>query len=131
MTQYPVNTFQNALELGQAVCDSGGANSTVQKSVIAHALKSSDRSGAFIQRLATVLLREFKVPESWKDRVARFFLKAAAEAEVLGAQGFLRYSASRQSVDHMPVNTSNRPSDREISPPTPSSVLREGMNVWV
>jgi hypothetical protein len=50
---YPVLPFQNGLEVAKAVCDAGGANSGVQKSVIAHALKSSETSGGFIQRLGT------------------------------------------------------------------------------
>src|SRR5205809_4165260 len=53
MSNYPVNTFQNALEMARAVCASGGANSDVQKSVIAHALQSSANSGAFVQRLSS------------------------------------------------------------------------------
>lgn len=198
MSNYPVNTFQNALDVARAVCDSGGANSDVQKSVIAHALQSSANSGAFIQRLAStkiygmieggrngyrltddakryffpssegekrnallmllksapifaeiikrfdgnripspellanVLLREFKVPESWKDRVARFFLKAASDVGVLDAQGFLRYAAAQQSIDHMRAITSSPPADRETaSPIPPSPPLPSGMNAWV
>lgn len=197
MSNYPVNTFQNALDVARAVCDSGGSNSDVQKSVIAHALQSSANSGAFIQRLssakiygvieggrngyrltddarryflpstegekrdallmllksapifaeiikrfdgnrmptadllANVLLREFRVPASWKDRVARFFLKAASDVGVLDAQGFLRYAAARESIDHMPATTSSPPSDREIQPSTPPPRPPEGMNVWV
>jgi hypothetical protein len=197
MSNYPVNTFQNALEVARAVCDSGGSNSDVQKSVIAHALQSSANSGAFIQRLAStkiygmieggrngyrltedakryffpssegekrnaflmllksapifaeiikrfdgnripssdllanVLLREFKVPESWKDRVARFFLKAAGDAGVLDAQGFLRYAAARQSVDHVPASASSSPADRENEAPPPPPPIPSGMNAWV
>jgi len=192
-----VNTFRNALEVAHAVCASGGANSDVQRSVIAHALKSSANSGAFIQRissakiygvidggrngyrltddakryffpssesekrsallmllksapifaeiikrfdgnripsadlLANVLLREFKIPGSWKDRVARFFLKAASDAGILDAQGFLRYAAARESIDHMPASTSSQPADRENELPHPSPRPPEGMNVWV
>ena len=196
MSNYPVNGFQNALDLARAVSDSGGANSDVQKSVVAHALKSSANSGGFIQRLssakiygmieggrsgyrlsndakryffpssdsekrnallalfksapifaeiikrfdgnripspdllANVLLREFKVPASWKDRVARFFLKAASDIGVLDAQGFLRYDAAKQSVDHMPATPSSSPADEPIDP-LPSIRLPEGMNVWL
>ena len=56
--------------------------------------------------LANVLLREFNIPGSWKDRVARFFLKAATDAGILDAQGFLRYAAARESIDHMPATQS-------------------------
>lgn len=196
MSNYPVNTFQNALDVARAVSDSGGANSDVQKSVIAHALQSSANSGAFIQRLssakiygvieggrsgyrlshdakryffpssdvekrnallallkaapifaeiirrfdgnripsqdllANVLLREFKIPASWKDRVARFFLKAASDTGVLDAQGFLRYDAAKQSLDHMPATPSSPKADERIEP-FPSPQLPEGMNVWL
>ena len=197
MSNYPVNTFQNALEVARAVCDSGGANSDVQRSVIAHALQSSANSGAFIQRissakiygvidggrngyrltddakryffpssesekrsallmllksapifaeiikrfdgnripsadlLANVLLREFKIPGSWKDRVARFFLKAASDVGILDAQGFLRYAAARESIDHMPASTSSQPSVSKPEPSSPSPSLPIGMNAWV
>jgi len=182
---YPVNSFENALGVARAVSEAGGANSVVQKSVIAHALAMSDSSGGFAQRLATartygmieggqggyrlteftkqyfhpsseaekrlallimlksapifaeiikrfdgnkiptsdmlanVLLREFKVPESWKGRVARFFLKAAADAGILDGQGYLRYSAARQSIDTMPDSSST--SSAESSSPIPAS----------
>lgn len=195
MSKYPVNSFQNALEVARAVSDSGGANSEVQKSVIAHALQSSANSGAFIQRLASakiygvieggrngyrltndaklyffpstegekrnalltllksapifaeiikrfdgnripsadllanVLLREFGLPESWKDRVARFFLKAAGDAGVLDAQGFLRYGAAQQSLDRMPATVSSQSAGKETGTPPPS--LPSGMNAWV
>src|SRR6266480_412382 len=197
MSNYPVNTFQNALEVARAVCDSGGANSDVQRSVIAHALQSSANSGAFIQRissakiygvidggrngyrltddakryffpssesekrsallmllksapifaeiikrfdgnripsadlLANVLLREFKIPGSWKDRVARFFLKAASDVGILDAQGFLRYAAARESIDHMPASTSSQPSVSKPEPSSPRPSLPIGMNAWV
>lgn len=188
MSNYPVSTFQNALEVARAVCDSGGANSDVQRSVIAHTLQSSANSGAFIQRiasakvygmieggrtgyhltddakryffpssdsekrnallmllksapifaeiikrfdgnripstdlLANVLLREFNIPGSWKDRVARFFLKAAADAEILDAQGFLRYAAARESIDHMPASTSSQPALSKSESSSPIAV---------
>src|SRR5262249_31401061 len=146
--KYPVVSFQNALEVARAVADAGGANTEVQISVIAGALRSSHTSGAFSQRLssarvyglidgargayrltdagkryffpsndsekreailelvntplifseiikrfdgnkvpstemlANVLMRELRVPESWKERVARFFLKAAHDAGI-------------------------------------------------
>jgi hypothetical protein len=197
MSNYPVNTFQNALEAARAVCDSGGANSDVQKSVIAHALHSSANSGAFIQRLssakiygiidggrngyrltdnakryffpstegekrnaelmllksapifaeiikrfdgnripspsllANVLLREFKVPESWKDRVARFFLKAASAAGVLDSQGFLRYSAAQQSIDGMPATASSQSAGTKLDTPPLAPSPPTGMNAWI
>lgn len=201
MSSYPVNTFQNSLEVAKAVADSGGANTDVQKSVIAHALGSSDSSGAFIARIAAaklygmieasrngyrltdyakhyffpssesekrtallmmlkaapifaeiikrfdgnklptpdllsnVLLREFRVPDSWKDRVARFFMKAVSDAGVVDSQGFLRYSAARQSVDTMPAPPSSHvatPTDLAEPAPAPTTAPpRVGMNAWV
>jgi hypothetical protein len=196
MSNYPVNSFQNALQVARAVCDSGGANTDVQRSVLAHALQSSANSGAFIQRLAAakiygmieggrngyrltadakryffpstdgekdnallmlfksapifaeiikrfdgnrlpsadmlanVLFTDFKVPESWKGRVARFFLKAADDAGVLDGQGFLRYSSAQQSIDRMPAASSSQSSDKERVPP-PSPLPSSGMNAWV
>jgi hypothetical protein len=91
--------------------------------------------------LANVLLREMKVPESWKERVARFFLKTAQEAGIMDSQGFLRYAASRQSMD---TRTSKQSKDQiEVSQPPVSLDLskghsslafptpEEGMNAWV
>ena len=72
--------------------------------------------------LANVLLREFKIPGSWKDRVARFFLKAASDVGILDAQGFLRYAAARESIDHMPASTSSQPSVSKPEPPSPIAV---------
>jgi hypothetical protein len=200
---YPVLPFQNALEVAKAVCDSGGANSPVQKSVIAHALNSSESSGGFIQRLGTariygmiegrgdyrltdgakryffpsseaekrqatlqllssapifaeiikrfdgnriptsdmlanVLLREFGIPESWKVRVARFFIKAVGDAGILDNQGFLRYSSALHTLDNMHGGSSNdqastQPRDTAVATntPIPSMEPREGMNAWV
>ena len=178
--KYPLTSFQNALEVAQAVSDAGGANAEVQNPVIAHALRSSHTSGAFSQRLssaraygliaggrggyrltdaakryflpssdsekrqatlellnappifseiikrfdgnkipstemlANLLMREMKVPESWKERVARFFLKAAQDAGIIDSQGFLRYSATRQIVDSGTSNQS-KPKMDEVS----------------
>lgn len=50
---YPGNTFESALEVGRVVADAGGANAAVQKASIAGALNSSDRSGAFLTRIAS------------------------------------------------------------------------------
>ena len=88
--------------------------------------------------LANVLLRDFKIPESWKGRVARFFVKAATDAGLLDSQGFLRYSAARHSLDKMPAPTSNAPSlstardtaEGATIPPS-SYEAPEGMNAWV
>lgn len=170
---YPVNTFENALEVARIIGDAGGANTEVSKAIIAQGLGTSSTSGNFTQRLATsrayglidggrngyrlteaakrylfpssdeekrlallmlikanpifagiikrfdgtkipttellsnVLFREFKVPESWKTRVARFFLKAAEQAGIIDSQGYLRYVAARQSLSAMPASSSS------------------------
>jgi hypothetical protein len=43
--------------------------------------------------LANILHREFGVPESWKDRTASAFIKAAQMVGAIDAQNFLRYRA--------------------------------------
>lgn len=50
---YPINTFDNALEVARAVGEAGGANVDVSKAVIAQALGTSATSGNFAGRLAT------------------------------------------------------------------------------
>jgi hypothetical protein len=47
--------------------------------------------------LANILHRESGVPESWKDRVAAFFIKSAQFAAAVDEHGFLRVKASRES----------------------------------
>jgi hypothetical protein len=47
------------------------------------------------ESLTNLLHREFKIGESWTERVARFFIRSAQYAGALDGQGFLRYSAAR------------------------------------
>ena len=51
--RYPLFSLANAIEVGQAVLDCGGANVDVPKASIAHALNASETSGGFLQRLLT------------------------------------------------------------------------------
>ena len=90
------------------------------------------------EMLANVLMREMKVPESWKERVARFFLKAAQGAGVIDGQGFLRYAAGRHTMD-TGTSASSKPilHDQPLvatngngSPATPLTP-EEGMSAWV
>jgi hypothetical protein len=89
--------------------------------------------------LANTLLREMNIPESWKARVARFFLKAAQDAGAIDSHGFLRYAASRHSMDGEPLIQSKTHIDTApppISSPTsvPSPLFHtpeDGMNAWV
>lgn len=85
------------------------------------------------EMLANVLMREMGVPASWKERVARFFLKAAHEAGVVDAQGFLRYSAARHTVE---TNTSSSskttaPSQLSSKDSKPDREETTGMDVLV
>lgn len=59
--RYPLFPLENAVAVGQAVCDAGGSNGLVPKSVIASTLQCSSTSGAFLQRLATA--RSFGILE--------------------------------------------------------------------
>ncbi len=58
--------------------------------------------------LANLLHTNFGVPESWKDRIAGFFLKSAAFAGAVDTQGFLRYDAGHHAMNstqpHAPAN---------------------------
>lgn len=197
---YPLVSFSNALEVASAVSDAGGAKAGVQKAVIASRLKSSDTSGAFLQRLSSarsyrmiegrgsyrltsagvsyflpanstdskrallsflsspptfaeiikrfdgtrlpsvdmlgnVLHREMGVSDSWKDRAASFFIKAAQFTGVVDSQGFLRYRAALQTMEAQPQNDSTVPA-RPSEPPPPTHpatrpLVSEGMNAWV
>ena len=51
--QFPVISFENALEVARAVSEAGGTRTDVGRSVIASRLGSSQKSGSFIQRLAS------------------------------------------------------------------------------
>jgi hypothetical protein len=48
--------------------------------------------------LANILHREFGVSESWKDRIASSFIKAAQMVNAVDAQNFLRYRARLHSM---------------------------------
>ncbi|HTA31592.1 MAG TPA: hypothetical protein VK731_13955, partial [Candidatus Cybelea sp.] len=56
--------------------------------------------------LANILQRECEVPESWAQRVAKFFTQSAKTASALDAQGFLRFRAARdgQLANQNPVS---------------------------
>ncbi|MDP9097843.1 MAG: hypothetical protein M3N48_02480 [Verrucomicrobiota bacterium] len=59
--RYPLFSLENAVAVGAAVCEAGGSNGDVPKSVIASSLQCSSTSGAFLQRLATA--RSFGILE--------------------------------------------------------------------
>jgi hypothetical protein len=46
--------------------------------------------------IGNILHRECGVPQSWKDRVAGFFIKSAQYAAAIDEQGYLRVKASRE-----------------------------------
>ena len=73
-----------------------------------------------VDMLANVLHREINVPESWKGRIASFFIKAAQSAGALDSQGFLRYRAGLQTMETQPQRHSNEPAPH-LEPPTPSA----------
>ena len=84
--------------------------------------------------LANVLHREMNVPESWKERVAGFFIKTANAVGAIDSSGFLRYSATRQMIDAAP----STPSTPNLSKPsggfTPSEQGQTpsgDVNAWV
>lgn len=64
--------------------------------------------------VANILHRECRVPESWKDRVASYFEKAAKLAGALDENGFLRFGAAKEA------RPAGMRASREI-PPTPDS----------
>jgi hypothetical protein len=45
--------------------------------------------------LANILHRECDVPESWKQRVAKFFVQSSKTASAIDGQGFLRFRAAQ------------------------------------
>jgi len=47
--------------------------------------------------LANIFHREIKVPESWKDRTASFFIKSAQWAGAIDESGHLRFKAAMQA----------------------------------
>ena len=49
--------------------------------------------------IANLIHREMEVPESWKARAASLFSAAMRDIEVIDANGFLRYAASRHALD--------------------------------
>jgi hypothetical protein len=59
-----------------------------------------------VEMLGNVLHREMGVSDSWKSRVASFFIKAAQAAGVVDSQGFLRYRAALQTMESEPQNHS-------------------------
>ena len=86
------------------------------------------------EMLANVLLRELKVPASWKDRVARFFLTAASDTEIIDSRGYLRYAAARQTIDTRTPTSATLPTDGSARPALLSEALRptsSEMNKWI
>ena len=53
--------------------------------------------------LANILHREFSVPDSWKDRVAAFFVSSLEVAGVLDSQGFLRFGSAQNGGIQKPT----------------------------
>jgi hypothetical protein len=86
-----------------------------------------------IDMLANVLHREINLADSWKDRVAGFFVKAAQAAGVVDSQGYLRYRATLQTMETQPQNNSIEPEGG--TPPTAIPTTRppvsEGMDALV
>lgn len=81
-TQFPVVSYQNALELARAVSEAGGARAGVGRSVIATRLGSSHKSGSFVQRLASA--RSYGMIEgrgtfSLTENGKRYFFPAGEE----------------------------------------------------
>jgi hypothetical protein len=90
--------------------------------------------------LSNILHRESGVPDSWKARVAGFFLHAAEMVGAMDAQGFLRYAANQQS---QPATTTSLHNDtghedaftaESASPIQPQVTAErsvpEGVDVW-
>ena len=55
--------------------------------------------------ISNILHRECGVPQSWKDRVATFFIKSAQYASAIDEQGHLRVKASREGRVSREVST--------------------------
>jgi hypothetical protein len=72
-----------------------------------------------LDMLGNVLHREINLADSWKDRVAGFFLKAAQAAGVVDSQGFLRYRATLQTMETQPQDHSIEPAPQ----PEPTSPM--------
>jgi len=66
--------------------------------------------------LGNILQLQLKVPESWKDRVAAFFVNSAEFAGALDSTGFLRVKANKQAKS-MPTVVSTH---GKAPPPPPS-----------
>ena len=57
-----------------------------------------------VPMLGNILHREMGVSDSWKERVASFFLKSAQAVGVVDNNGFLRYRASQHTMSQPPLN---------------------------
>ena len=82
--------------------------------------------------LANILHREYGVSNSWKDRVASSFVKAAQIVGAIDGQNFLRYGASLHHMES-PLSQSG-PTDSpalagDAARPRPSAV--PGGNSWL
>src|SRR5713101_2298432 len=85
---------------------------------------------ASVDMLANIVHREMNVSESWKDRVASFFIKAAHTAAAVDSQGFLRYRASLQRMESQPQSESIEPAPEPGNqPPLPRGA--EGMDALI
>ena len=85
--------------------------------------------------LANILHREFGVSDSWKDRLAASFLKAAQTVGAVDAQNFLRYRASLLAMETLspkaqPLAAATPEQSRDDRPLRVTSPSAEG-NCWV
>jgi len=70
--------------------------------------------------LGNILHRDLNVPESWKERVAAFFVNSAQFVGAIDGQGFLRFKAAQQQAPDATVATNGN------SPPILRQPVHEG-----
>jgi len=77
--------------------------------------------------LGNILHREFGIPDSWKERVAGFFLSSVEAAGAMDGQGILRFALSRNGAMERPSLTvidgkaAIAASQPEVTPPPPAA----------
>ncbi len=82
--------------------------------------------------LANILHREYSVSNSWKDRVASSFIKAAQIVGAIDGQNFLRYGASLHNMES-PLSQSDAADTRAPTADAPRSQPSAvpGGNSWL
>ena len=77
-------------------------------------IETYDGSKPDLVLMGNVLHEEMGIPDSWKGRVAKFFMRSAEYAGAIDSGGFLRFKAHRETIAQGIEDQGDDADDREI-----------------